>query len=71
MEQLKHVNIILKRFISGIYTCEDANRIMDMFRSQQYTKEINEEMDLVWQSVPEKETDSLQHEQYTAEARAL
>ena len=35
MEQLKHINIILKRFISGIYTSEDANRIMDMFRSQQ------------------------------------
>lgn len=66
MEQLKHINIILKRFISGIYTSEDANRIMDMFRSQQYTKEINEEMDLVWQSVPEEETTSLQHEQYTA-----
>lgn len=71
MEQLKHINIILKRFISGIYTCEDANRIMDMFRSQQYTKEINEEMDLVWQSVPEEETTSLQYEQYIAEARAL
>ena len=71
MEQLKHINIILKRFISGIYTSEDANRIMDMFRSQQYTKEINEEMDLVWQSVPEEETTSLLYEQYTAEARAL
>lgn len=70
MEQLKHIDT-LKRFVNGIYTREDANRIIELFRTQQLTKEVNEEMDQIWQSVQAEETTSLQHEQYTVEARVL
>lgn len=71
MAQLKHINTLLKRFIDGLYTTGDAERLMDMFRSQQHTTAVNEAMDEVWQSAQAEETTFLQHEQYTAEARML
>lgn len=70
MEQLKQ-NTILKRFINGIYSRKDADRIIELFRSQQHTKEVDEEMDHVWQSAQAEKTTYLQHERYTAEARML
>lgn len=71
MEQLKHINTLLKRFIDGLYTTGDAERLMETFRSQQHTAAVNEAMDEVWQSAQAEETTSLQQQQYTAEARAL
>lgn len=71
MEQLKHINTLLKRFIDGLYTSKDANRLLEMFRSQQHTAEMNDAMDEVWQSAQAEETTLLQQEQYTTEARAL
>lgn len=70
MEQLKQ-NTILKRFVNGIYTRKDADRIIDLFRTQQQTKLLDDEMDQVWQAAQEEETTSLQHERYTMEARIL
>lgn len=71
MEQLKPINTVLKRYINGLYTRKDAYRILELLRTHQHTKEVNEEMDLVWQSAPIKEPTTLQHEQYTTEARKL
>ena len=70
MEQLKQ-NTILKRFVNGIYTRKDADRIIDLFRTQQHTKQLDDEMDQAWQAAQEEETTSLQHERYTMEARIL
>lgn len=49
MEQLKQ-NTILKRFVNGIYTRKDADRIIHLFRTQQHTKQVDDEMDQVWQA---------------------
>lgn len=71
MKQVKHINHILKRFVDGLYTHDDADRLLNSFQDNQYPVGIGEVMDDIWISSEERQPTFAQQEQYKEEARQL
>lgn len=71
MKQVKHISDLLKRFVDGLYTHDDADRLLDSLRNNHDHAGINEVMDAVWISSADKFPTSVEQEQYKEEARQL
>lgn len=71
MKQIKHISDVFKRFVDGLYTHDDAERLLNSLQNNRYQAGINEIMDDVWISSEYRLPTSAQKEEYKEEARRL
>lgn len=64
-------NKILERYIQGLYTQKDVNRLFDAVKSDPEISHLEGEMDRIWAGYTDKESDQIRHRQYKEEARKL
>lgn len=67
----KHIDAILARYITGLYTRRDAKTFFQALQSDSVHSEIEKEMDKVWENSSDSQWLPSHYEQYKTEAQLL